>query len=203
MQLYSLLGNINNIPVNAHHDKIQFLIDFITDHANNNFNNYNQINNNSIKVVYVLLDYYLKNIELYKYNNDLFNYNSINYLNNSLHYSVNDFQNAFRIIMKYNFYNVLDKLINGINLVENVKTYNNANVNNNHNNNPILLSNGTSKCFLVSAVQQFISAWNQSSKNDYIRQTVFDKFVRYMKIKQRRNNNGKIDFIQTLKEFVK
>lgn len=204
MQLYSLLGNRNNIPVqdNTHPDKIQFLMDFIMDHANNNFNNYNQINNNSVKIVYVLLDYYLKNIELYRYNNNLFNYNSINYLNNSLPYSIYDFQNALRIIMKYNFHNILDKLIKGINLVENTKRNNIVNVNNNHNNNkPILLSNGESKCFLVSALQQFIGALKQSSENDYIRNTTFAKFVRYMKVKQN-DNNRKIDFIQTLRKFV-
>ena len=203
MQLYSLLGNRSNTPAydNTYPDEIQFVMNFIEDHVNNNFNNYKKINNNSIKVVYVLLDYYLKNIELFNHNNALFSNKSINYLNNSLHYSFYDFQNALDIIIKYNFYNVFDKIIKGINSVENIKTYNNAKISS-HNNNPILLSNGTSKCFLVSAVQQFIGALKQSSESDYIRKTTFAKFVKYMRMKQL-NNTNKIDFIKTLREFVR
>ncbi|MBR1944216.1 MAG: hypothetical protein IJ848_01945 [Alphaproteobacteria bacterium] len=190
MQLYSLIGSEDNMPVQTEQNPelIQVIIDAITDTANNNNNTYNKQN-----LLYNMIRFYLMNVELYQTDYNKFINRRAGYLCGILknNYNANALYIAETIWQQNNLQNVINKLVFGINLLEDLKKANNNNelYNNNHDVSQIQFSNGYSKCFLVSAVQLFITALNASNNNDLIRNTTFAKFVKYLEQQSKSNTN--------------
>ena len=202
MQLESLILDESNEVDFSKNDIIQLIINVIDDFINENNNNYQKLKDQCNKILYISINYYLWNIE--QYNDNLKKYYEgvngliINILKNQ--FDRNQFSEAVKILNNNKLYNALNKIVKGINsLTESINKNNNQD--NIYENNVIHFSNGSSKCFLVSAVQQFIGILRQSEHNSSIRKTNFASFIKYLEESQNKTKN-KIDFIKELRKYT-
>ena len=216
LQVYSLLSSEDNTPVtdDFNIDDINLILKIITEKAygfnySYNSNSTNKVNN----ILETIFNYYIDNIDSYDPNNKKeFSEKSIKHAisiieqnSDSSRYTKQDFEQVGKDFSnKFGYYSLINKIIKGINIVNNYKKYNENYIDksNKSNDKPILWLNGTSKCFLVSAVQQFHAMILQSKTDDPIRKTSFAKFCDYAKQKVRKDKAGRIDFIKTLRSFV-
>ena len=199
MQIYSLLGDV--APAFGDPDHIRLLLDVIK---------YNKINKNE-KHVYnydtplaltcVLIDYYINNVDLHNNNIEQFKLAGIDNAKHALQYNEQDYVAAIQHIKYFYYYYVINKIVKGINLIEDFK--------NNRTSNllplkQINLSNDMNKDWLTSTFQLFDYAIQCSTNSqDRIKNTNFAKFDEYLHTKsQHRDINEKIQFIPTLKDFV-
>lgn len=199
MQIYSLLGDIT--PSFGNTDKIKLLFDVIK--YNNNSHNEKHIYNyeKPLAIAGTFIDYYLNNIDLYNNDREQFNISCVKEAANIISYDTDEYSCAVDIFYYNSFTNVINKIVKGVNLIEEFK--------NNKNEEevkiiPLNLDKGKKQDWLTTTVQLFDYALQYSDKNDAIKNTNFAKFTNYLKNKSKyRNINEEIQLIPTLKSFVK
>ncbi len=199
MQVYSLLGEMS--PSFGDNDKIRLILDIINYNKNNRDEKHNYNYNKSLALAGIFTDYYLNNIDLYNENTEQFNKECLDLATNILLFNKKDYDKAVNIIHCNSFYNIINKIVKGVNFIENFK-----------NNRVILkkklvdlkLSNGKRQNWFISTFKLFDYALQYSSENDAIRNTLFAKFDNYLQNNSKyRDIKEGIKLIPTLKSFVK
>ena len=200
MQIYSLLGEVT--PSFGDTDKIRLMFDVIKYNNNNDNEKHIYDYEKSLSITGTFIDYYLKNIELYNSDIERFNMSCIEEATTIIPYDKDDYSCATEIFDCNSFPNIINRVVKGVNLIENFK-------NNNSESKivkiiPLKLDKGKTQDWFTSTFQLFDYALQYSSKDDAIRETNFAKFTNYLRNKSKyRNLNEEIQFIPTLKSFVR
>lgn len=199
MQIYSLLGDV--APSFGNTDRIRLIFDVIkynNSKAEKHIYNYEK----PLALAGTFIDYYLNNIDLYNNSIEQFNTNCIEEAANIIPYNEEDYSFAIEVFYYNSFTSVINKVVKGVNLIEEFK--NNKIEEENVNIIPLNLDKGKRQDWFTTTFQLFDYALQYSNKNDAIRNTNFAKFTNYLKNKSKhRNINEEIQFIPTLKSFVK
>ena len=199
IQIYSLLGDV--APSFGDTDKIRLIFDIIKYNMSNRFEKHIYNYNKPLSLAGTFIDYYLNNIQVYNEDVEQFTYECNELATNILLFDIEDYKQAMEILYYNSFFNVINKVVKGVNLIEEFKK--------NRINNPIKLlklnvSNGKRQDWFITTFKLFDYALQYSNKDDAIRNTTFAKFNNYLRNKSKyRNINEEIQFIPTLKSFVK
>ena len=200
MQIYSLLGDI--APGFGDTDKIRLIFDIIKYNKCNKYEKHNYNYEKPLALAGVCIDYYLYNIDLYNKDIDQFNIECAESAASILSFNTNDYSYAMKILYYNSFYSVINKIVKGVNLIEEFKK--NKNNKDEVNITKLNLSNGKRQDWFMTTFQLFDYALQYSNENSLINNTNFAKFDDYLKNKSKhRNINEEIQFIPTLKSFVK
>ena len=200
MQIYSLLGDI--APGFGDTDKIRLIFDIIKYNKGSKNEKHNYNYEKPLALAGIFIDYYLNNIDLYNEDADQFNIGCAESAANILLFNEEDYSCAMKILYYNSFYSVINKIVKGVNLIEEFKK--NRNNKDEVNITKLNLSNGKRQDWFMTTFQLFDYALQYSKENDEINNTNFAKFDDYLKNKSKhRNINEEIQFIPTLKSFVK
>ncbi|MBQ9440871.1 MAG: hypothetical protein IJU54_00480 [Alphaproteobacteria bacterium] len=198
MQVYSLLGE--NSPSFSDPERIRVLFDVIDNNKTNTDEVHIYNYDKPFALTGIFLDYYLNNIQLYNDNKDKFNSGRIEAAKKSLSFNKQEYSEAIKLLSINNFYETINKIVKGVNIVEDFsknKKFEETDIAN------LNISKAKRQDWLVTTFELFNYALQYSNKDDQIVRTTFAEFVNYLKNNTKyRNIKEEIQFIPTLQSFV-